>query len=80
VRADEPSPGQLARAAEVLGRSTRPVLLAGHGAARDDAGAALVRLVERWQVPVATTFHGKGVSPTTTRSPSARSASCATTT
>ncbi|MBW0106390.1 acetolactate synthase large subunit [Pseudonocardia sp. KRD-291] len=63
VRAEEPSPGQVARAAEVLSRSRAPILLAGHGAARDGAGAALLALAEQWDVPVATTFHGKGVFP-----------------
>ncbi len=63
VRAEEPSPGQVERAREILDDARRPVLLAGHGAARDDAGAALLALAEAWQVPVATTFHGKGVFP-----------------
>lgn len=63
VRAEEPSPAQLERAAAVLAHADRPVLLAGHGAARGAAGPALVRLAQRWGVPVATTFHGKGVFP-----------------
>jgi acetolactate synthase-1/2/3 large subunit len=73
VRAEEPSPGQLRRAAEVLAGARAPVLLAGHGAARDaggganggsgEAAAALRELAEQWGVPVATTFHGKGVFP-----------------
>jgi acetolactate synthase-1/2/3 large subunit len=62
-RADEPSPSQIARAVEVLRRAKRPIVLAGHGAARADAGAALVRFAEQLNVPVATTFHGKGVFP-----------------
>jgi acetolactate synthase-1/2/3 large subunit len=63
VRAEEPSPAQLKRAAEVLSQAKAPILLAGHGAARGDAGEALRRLAEQWDVPVATTFHGKGVFP-----------------
>ncbi|MGQ0573707.1 MAG: acetolactate synthase large subunit [Pseudonocardia sp.] len=63
VRPEDPSANQVARAAEVLGRARRPILLAGHGAARHDAGDALRALVEAWNVPVATTFHGKGVFP-----------------
>ncbi|WP_245645402.1 acetolactate synthase large subunit [Pseudonocardia acaciae] len=63
VRPEEPSPAQLRRAAEILAAARSPIVLAGHGAARDDAGAALVALAERWDVPVATTFHGKGVFP-----------------
>jgi acetolactate synthase I/II/III large subunit len=63
VRAEEPSPAQVQRAAAVLAGAHAPILLAGHGAARDEAGAALLALAEQWGVPVATTFHGKGVFP-----------------
>ena len=63
VRAEAPSPAQVQRAADVLRTARRPVVLAGHGAARADATAALVRLSEALGVPVATTFHGKGVMP-----------------
>ena len=63
VRAEEPSPAQVQRAAVVLADAKAPILLAGHGAARDNAGAALLALAEQWDVPVATTFHGKGVFP-----------------
>ncbi|MGW2938735.1 acetolactate synthase large subunit [Streptomyces sp. NPDC001156] len=63
VRSDAPSPSQIARAADVLTGARRPVVLAGHGAARARASAALVRFAERLNVPVATTFHGKGVFP-----------------
>jgi acetolactate synthase-1/2/3 large subunit len=63
VRAEEPSPGQVARAAGVLAGARAPILLAGHGAARSDTRAELLELARRWNVPVATTFHGKGVFP-----------------
>jgi acetolactate synthase-1/2/3 large subunit len=63
VRAEAPSPTQVARAAEVLRTARHPVLLAGHGAARNHAEAAVVRFAERFDIPVATTFHGKGVIP-----------------
>jgi acetolactate synthase-1/2/3 large subunit len=63
VRYEDPAPGQVARAAALLGRARRPILLAGHGAARHGAGPALRALAEAWDVPVATTFHGKGVFP-----------------
>ena len=62
-RSDEPSPAQIARAALVLDRARRPIVLAGHGAARAGASAALVRFSETLGLPVATTFHGKGVFP-----------------
>ncbi|MFE0702006.1 acetolactate synthase large subunit [Streptomyces sp. NPDC058872] len=63
VHADAPSPSQIARAAEVLAAARNPLVLAGHGAARAGASAALLRFAERLDIPVATTFHGKGVFP-----------------
>src|SRR5271166_2933415 len=63
VRADAPAPGQVARAIDILRKAQRPVMLAGHGAARSDATAAVVRFSEALGVPVANTFHGKGVMP-----------------
>jgi acetolactate synthase-1/2/3 large subunit len=62
-RADEPSPTQIERAAAVLATAERPIVLAGHGAARAGVSAALLRLSETLGLPVATTFHGKGVFP-----------------
>lgn len=63
VRAEAPSPSQIARAVELLRTAQRPVILAGHGAARADATAALLRLSEGLGIRVANTFHGKGVMP-----------------
>jgi acetolactate synthase I/II/III large subunit len=63
VRPDAPAPGQVARAVDILRQAKRPVLLAGHGAARGGATAALVRFSEEFGIPVANTFHGKGVMP-----------------
>ncbi len=62
-RPDEPSPSQIERAAAVLDRSKRPIVLAGHGAARSGASGALQRFAETLGLPVATTFLGKGVFP-----------------
>ncbi len=62
-RPDEPSPSQIERAAAVLNGAGRPIVLAGHGAARAGAAAALRRFSEQLGLPVATTFHGKGVFP-----------------
>ena len=62
-RPDEPSPSQLARAARVLRGAEKPIVLAGHGAARAHAGDAVRHFAETLHVPVATTFHGKGVLP-----------------
>jgi acetolactate synthase I/II/III large subunit len=63
VRAEAPSAAQVQRAVEVLRNAKRPVVLAGHGAARGDATEALVRFSDDLGVPVANTFHGKGVMP-----------------
>ena len=62
-RPDEPSPGQVERAAALLHAAACPIVLAGHGAARAGAGPALRRFAEMLGIPVATTFHGKGVFP-----------------
>jgi acetolactate synthase I/II/III large subunit len=63
VRADAPAVRQVARAVDILRNALRPVVLAGHGAARSDATDALVRFSEKFNIPVANTFHGKGVMP-----------------
>ncbi|OBK32340.1 acetolactate synthase [Mycobacterium sp. 1245111.1] len=63
VRADAPAFRQVARAVDILREAERPVVLAGHGAARSDATDALVRFSEKFEIPVASTFHGKGVMP-----------------
>jgi acetolactate synthase-1/2/3 large subunit len=62
-RADEPSPEQVERAAAILREARNPIVLAGHGAARAGASQALIGFAEALNVPVATTFHGKGVFP-----------------
>jgi acetolactate synthase I/II/III large subunit len=62
-RADDPSDEQVSRAAQILREARSPVVLAGHGAARAGAGEALIRFAQALKIPVATTFHGKGVFP-----------------
>jgi acetolactate synthase I/II/III large subunit len=62
-RPDEPSPWQVERATALLREARTPIVLAGHGAARAAAGPALRRFAETLGIPVATTFHGKGVFP-----------------
>src|SRR5260370_12339355 len=52
-RPDEPSRSQIERAAAVLNTATRPIVLAGHGAVRAGAAAALIRFAERLGLPVA---------------------------
>jgi acetolactate synthase-1/2/3 large subunit len=62
-RPDEPSPEQVARAASILQGAIHPIVLAGHGATRANASESLRRFAEVLGIPVATTFHGKGVFP-----------------
>jgi acetolactate synthase-1/2/3 large subunit len=61
VRPDAPSAAQVTRAVDALATTRRPIVLAGHGAARAGAAAALTRFSDELGLPVATTFHGKGV-------------------
>ena len=62
-RPDDPSAAQIERAAEILRSARNPIVLAGHGAARSGAAEAVRRFAETLLIPVATTFHGKGVIP-----------------
>ncbi|WP_207781981.1 acetolactate synthase large subunit [Phytoactinopolyspora limicola] len=61
VRPEAPSPNQVQRAVQLIKAAEHPIVLAGHGAARGGAADALVKFAEAVGVPVATTFHGKGV-------------------
>jgi acetolactate synthase-1/2/3 large subunit len=63
VHAHAPAPDQIALAAKVLESAKAPIILAGHGAARHQAQEALIHFSEKLKIPVATTFHGKGVFP-----------------
>jgi thiamine pyrophosphate-dependent acetolactate synthase large subunit-like protein len=58
-----PAREQVARAAELLDRSRRPLIWAGGGAVQSGAGAALARLAERLVAPVVTTYSGRGLLP-----------------
>ncbi|PJE23463.1 MAG: acetolactate synthase large subunit [Mycobacterium sp.] len=63
VRADAPAARQVARSVDILRSAQRPVVLAGHGAARSDATKALIQFSEELGIKVANSFHGKGVMP-----------------
>lgn len=58
-----PSGEQIARAVRIIEDSSSPIVIAGPGAARDDASAALIAFSEKLNIPVVTTFAGKGVFP-----------------
>lgn len=51
----------MAEAATLLRNAKSPVILAGHGVARGRHAEALTAFVDQYQIPVATTFMGKGV-------------------
>ena len=56
-----PSPEGLREAAQVISRSSTPLIYAGGGVARSDAEQALVKLAEATNIPVVTSSGGKGV-------------------
>ena len=64
-RPRRPSPDRpsLARAADVINRAERPLILAGNGVIRGLASLELMALAERAQIPVVTTFMAKGAIP-----------------
>jgi acetolactate synthase-1/2/3 large subunit len=57
------SPESIARAAQVLGASKRPVILAGGGVIAAGAGAALHAVAARLASPVIMAGHGRGAIP-----------------
>jgi acetolactate synthase I/II/III large subunit len=61
------SSADLDRAAELVSKSKRPVLLAGGGVIREDAAAALERLAEATGIPVATLQYHPDAFPTAHR-------------
>ncbi|NVB81943.1 MAG: biosynthetic-type acetolactate synthase large subunit [Kofleriaceae bacterium] len=56
---------ELARAAEMIDRARRPVILAGHGIVKAGATALLRDLVDKTAMPVASTLLGLGGFPAT---------------
>ncbi len=56
---------QIERAAAMLERAHRPLLLIGHGAVISDAGRAVRILAEKMRIPVTNTLLGKGCFPET---------------
>ncbi len=58
-----PEAGSLRRAAELLSRSRRPVIVAGGGVTLSGAQAEVRQLAERLSIPVATSLNAKGTLP-----------------
>jgi acetolactate synthase I/II/III large subunit len=61
----EAAPERVERAARLLERARRPVLLVGHGAVISGAEKAIAYLAEKLQIPVVNTLLGKGGFPET---------------
>jgi acetolactate synthase I/II/III large subunit len=59
----EPLAGQVTRAVEIIGKSRRPLLLAGNGVIRGDGYEAVRRLARHLNIPVVHTFMAKGIMP-----------------
>ncbi len=58
-----PSPAELAEAVRLLRAARRPLVWAGGGALRAEAGPAVADLAERLAAPVVTTYMGRGLLP-----------------
>lgn len=58
-----PAPDTIDEAAKIISQAKTPIILAGNGVARSNAQDQLRAFAEQLNVPVATTFEGKGVFP-----------------
>lgn len=58
-----PAPDTIDEAAKIISQAKTPIILAGNGVARSHAQYQLLAFAEQLNVPVATTFEGKGVFP-----------------
>ena len=58
-------PEDLKKAAELMNRALRPVIIAGHGIVLSGAGEQLMLMAEKMNIPVTTTLLGKGGFPDT---------------
>ncbi len=59
-RRSSPDRQSLRKAADLIERSTAPIILAGHGVVRKSANVRLRKFAELFSIPVVTTFMGKG--------------------
>ena len=62
-----PGDTAVAKFAELLASSQRPLVIAGVEAAREDAGSAVLELCQRLQAPLITTYKAKGLVDETQR-------------
>ena len=59
------NPDDLKKAADMMRRAVRPVIMAGHGIVLSGAEEQLMQIAEKMNIPVATTLLGKGGFPDT---------------
>jgi acetolactate synthase I/II/III large subunit len=60
---EQGDPAAIAKAAELLGKARRPLILVGHGAVISGAEQAVTALAEKLHIPVTNTLLGKGCFP-----------------
>ncbi len=60
VRRPNPDAQAIQQTADLLREADHPLIIAGNGALRKGANVALYRLVEKHEIPVVSTFMGKG--------------------
>ncbi len=58
-----PEAGEFERAAALINRAKRPLILAGHGVIKSEASAELIAFAEKAKVPVSSTLLGLGGIP-----------------
>ena len=63
VSVPAPTADAIAKAAQIIGAAERPMILAGAGATRASAGAALAKLSQQFGIPVTANAQGRGVVP-----------------
>ena len=65
IGAPTPARASVQRAALLIEKAVRPVILSGNGVIRNGSSAELTQFAERLQIPVVTTVMGKGAIPWT---------------
>jgi acetolactate synthase-1/2/3 large subunit len=59
----QPEPEDIKKAADILGKAKRPIILAGRGAVKAGVSREITRLAERLKAPVVMTPEGQGLIP-----------------
>src|SRR5690606_5733554 len=59
----EPEASDIDRAADLLARARKPIIVAGGGVVSSGAGAEVVKLAERLSIPIATSLNARAIIP-----------------